>query len=217
MRCDQSPRWPDTWLTTYDVVDLLTGLATGCVSLLGVTAAGWMLALPGEPGAGGLLERDDAPAGVVRAACPRRPWPGCLPHRGARRAPDLEASPAVPAFSAALSGGFPVGVRPCRCGFVRSPPRPEPVQPHAGPMSRRTSRAPAPSRSRHPRHRCSIVQRRGPARETSTFAALTSPHGHRQAKGVVAARPTSTAEAFSRYGPYARDSNLRLTDVAERP
>src|SRR6266571_7540727 len=37
----------DTLVEDYDVVDLLTGLADRCVSLLGVSAAGVMLASPG--------------------------------------------------------------------------------------------------------------------------------------------------------------------------
>ena len=37
----------DTLVDDYDVVDLLTGLADRCVSLLGVSAAGVMLASPG--------------------------------------------------------------------------------------------------------------------------------------------------------------------------
>ncbi|MGD0609766.1 MAG: transcriptional regulator, partial [Streptosporangiaceae bacterium] len=37
----------DTLVHYYDVVDVLTGLADRCVSLLGVTAAGVMLASPG--------------------------------------------------------------------------------------------------------------------------------------------------------------------------
>src|ERR1700733_11998409 len=36
----------DTLVDDYDVVDLLTGLADRCVSLLGVSAAGVMLAAP---------------------------------------------------------------------------------------------------------------------------------------------------------------------------
>ena len=39
-------RWPTPWSDDYDVVDLLTGLADRCVSLLGVSAAGVMLASP---------------------------------------------------------------------------------------------------------------------------------------------------------------------------
>jgi hypothetical protein len=46
----------DTLVDDYDVVDLLTGVADRCVDLLGVSAAGVMLAFSrGQPGAGGLL------------------------------------------------------------------------------------------------------------------------------------------------------------------
>ena len=66
----------DTLAGDYDVIDLLTGLADKCVSLLGVSAAGVMLAPPdGRPGAGRLLQRGDAPARAVRAAGPGRPLP----------------------------------------------------------------------------------------------------------------------------------------------
>src|SRR5579862_1794968 len=37
----------DTLVDEYDVIDMLTGLADRCVSLLGVSAAGVMLASPG--------------------------------------------------------------------------------------------------------------------------------------------------------------------------
>src|SRR5271170_1472116 len=37
----------DNLVDDYDVIDLLTGLADKCVSLLGVSAAGVMLASPG--------------------------------------------------------------------------------------------------------------------------------------------------------------------------
>ena len=52
----------DTLVDDYDVVDLLTGLADRCVNLLGVSAAGVMLASPvplssrGQLGAGGLVQ-----------------------------------------------------------------------------------------------------------------------------------------------------------------
>ena len=47
-------------------------------------------------------------------------------------------------------------------------------------------------------------------------AALTSRVVIEQAKGVVAARAdVDLGEAFSRLRAYARDNNLRLTDVAQ--
>ena len=44
-----------TLVDDYDVVELLTGLADRCVDVLGVSAAGVMLASPGEPGADRVL------------------------------------------------------------------------------------------------------------------------------------------------------------------
>jgi hypothetical protein len=43
----------DTLVDDYDVIDLLTGLTDRCVSLLGVSAAGVMLASPRGGGRGG--------------------------------------------------------------------------------------------------------------------------------------------------------------------
>ena len=64
----------DTLVDDYDVVDLLTGLAGRCVTLLGASAAGVMLASPHEqPRARGFLQRSHAPPGTVRAAGPGRP------------------------------------------------------------------------------------------------------------------------------------------------
>jgi hypothetical protein len=64
----------DTLVDDYEVVDLLTGLANRCVDLLNVSAAGVMLDLSsGQSGAGGLLQRGDAPARALRAAGTGRP------------------------------------------------------------------------------------------------------------------------------------------------
>jgi AmiR/NasT family two-component response regulator len=66
----------------------------------------------------------------------------------------------------------------------------------------------------------SIVQHRASAEaqrvNEQLSAALTSRVVIEQAKGVVAERAgVDLAEAFSRLRAYARDRNLRLTDVAE--
>jgi AmiR/NasT family two-component response regulator len=65
-----------------------------------------------------------------------------------------------------------------------------------------------------------IVQHRASAEaqrvNEQLSAALTSRVVIEQAKGVVSARAgVDLAEAFSRLRAYARDSNLRLTDVAQ--
>ena len=112
----------DTLVDDYDVVDLLTGLADRCVSLLGVSAAGVMLASPGgQPGAGGLLQRGDAPAGAVRAAGPGRPLPGCLPHRRAGRArePGGRVRPVAVVLRRRPAGRLRRRRPPCRCGCGR--------------------------------------------------------------------------------------------------
>ncbi len=66
----------------------------------------------------------------------------------------------------------------------------------------------------------SIVQQRASAEaqrvNEQLSAALTSRVAIEQAKGVVAERAgVDLAEAFSRLRAYARDRNLRLTDVAQ--
>ncbi len=66
----------------------------------------------------------------------------------------------------------------------------------------------------------SIVQQRASAEaqrvNEQLSAALTSRVAIEQAKGVVAERAgVDLAEAFSRLRTYARDRNLRLTDVAQ--
>ena len=108
----------DTLVDDYDVVDLLTGVADRCVTLLGVSAAGVMLASPA--GSLGLvassseamrllelfeLQEQEAPAWMRSApasASGTRTWmPG--PAAG-RRFPPPPARPASPRRP------------PCRCG-----------------------------------------------------------------------------------------------------
>jgi len=53
----------DTLVDDYDIVDMLTGVADRCVSLLGASAAGSDAGLPSrQPGPGGLLQRGNAAA-----------------------------------------------------------------------------------------------------------------------------------------------------------
>src|SRR6266699_3166775 len=79
----------DTLVDDYDVVDLLTGLADRCVSLLGVSAAGVMLV---------------SPAGRLGLAASSSEAMRLLDRVAGRRSPP---PPSRPAFSQHS---------PCRCG-----------------------------------------------------------------------------------------------------
>ena len=109
----------DTLVDDYDVVDLLTGVADRCVNLLGVSAAGVMLASPA--GSLGLVASSSEAMRLLELfelQAAGRPLPGCVPHRraragtrtwmpgpaGGRRFPPPPARPASPRRP------------PCRCG-----------------------------------------------------------------------------------------------------
>ena len=99
----------DTLVDDYDVVNLLTGVADRCVNLLGVSAAGVMLASP----AGGLgLVASSSEAmrllELFELQAAGRSLPGCVPHRRARRAREPRCRAGRwPSFSAAaLQAGF---------------------------------------------------------------------------------------------------------------
>ena len=82
---------------------------------------------------------------------------------------------------------------------------------------RRTSSSPGPSRTWPPSASCSIAPAPRPSSLNEQLsAALTSRVVIEQAKGVISERAgVDLAEAFSRLRAYARNSNLRLTDVAQ--
>jgi GAF domain-containing protein len=209
----------DTLVDDYDVVDLLTGLADRCVGLLGVSAAGVMLASPaGKLGlvassseamrllelfelqanegpcldafrTGDPIEHEDLIAGTGR-------WP-------------LFASAAVRAgFRSALA--LPLRLRDVSIGALNL------LSVSSDPMEQAdiiVARAFADLAT------LSITQHRASAEaqrlNEQLSGALSSRVVIEQAKGVISERAgIDLAQAFLRLRAYARDSNLRLTDVA---
>jgi transcriptional regulator with GAF, ATPase, and Fis domain len=208
----------DTLVEDYDVVDVLTGLADRCVSLLGVTAAGVMLASPG--GSLGLVASSSETMRLLELFELQAQEGPCLDaFRTGERVEhqDLEAeSGRWPSFSAAaVREGFqsvsalPLRFRDVTLGALNL------FSVSQDPMSEADVMV---TRAFADLATLSIVQHRASAEarmNEQLSAALTSRVVIEQAKGVVAARAgVDLAEAFSRLRAYARDSNLRLTDVA---
>ena len=210
----------DTLVDDYDVVDLLTGLADRCVNVLGVAAAGVMLVSPG--GNLGLVACSSETVRLLELFELQAQEGPCLDaFRTGERVEheDLEAdSGRWPSFSAAaLREGFQsVSALPLRFRDVT-----------LGALNLfSVTRAPMAegdvivARAFADLATLSIVQHRASAEaqrvNEQLSAALTSRVVIEQAKGVVAERAgVDLAEAFSLLRAYARDSNLRLTDVAE--
>jgi GAF domain-containing protein len=209
----------DTLVDDYDVIDLLTGLADRCVSLLGVSAAGVMLASPA-----GSLELAASSSEAMRLLelfeLQEQEGPcldafrtgGVVGHEnldaGTSRWPVFSAAARAAGFRSALA--MPLRLREVTLGALnlfsvnRTPMDPADVI---------VARAFADLAT------LSIVQHRASAeaqRLTDQLsAALTSRVVIEQAKGVLAERAgIDLAEAFTRLRAYARTSNLRLTDVA---
>jgi len=99
----------DTLVDDYDVVDLLTGVADRCVNLLGVSAAGVMLASPA--GSLGLVASSSEAMRLLELF--ELQEQECLPHRRARRArePGCRVRPLAVVFRRCPAGRVPVGVR----------------------------------------------------------------------------------------------------------
>ena len=209
----------DTLVEDYDVVDLLTGLADRCVDLLGVSAAGVMLASP----AGGLgLVASSSEAMRLLELFELQAQEGPCSDAFRTGEPvgheDLEAGAGRwPSFSAAaLKAGFrsasalPLRLRAVTLGALNL------LSVTRAPMDEAdviVARAFADLAT------LSIVQHRASA-ETHSLneqlsGALTSRIVIEQAKGVISERAdVDLAQAFSRLRAYARNSNRRLTDVA---
>jgi GAF domain-containing protein len=210
----------DTLVDDYDVIDLLTGLADKCVSLLGVSAAGVMLASPG--GSLGLAASSSEAMRLLELFELQSQEGPCLDAFRTGEPTgheDLEAPPVRwPSFSAAaLDAGFrsasalPLRLREATIGALNL------LSASRSPMGEAdviVARAFADLAA------LSIVQHRASEQaqllNEQLTAALTSRVAIEQAKGVVSERAGITlAEAFTRLRAYARNRNLRLTDVAQ--
>jgi hypothetical protein len=196
----------DTLVDDYDVVDLLTGLADRCVNVLGVAAAGVMLVSPGG-NLGLVASSSDAMRLLELFELQAQEGPCLDAFRTGERVEheDLEAdSGRWPSFSAAaLREGFQsVSALPLRFRDVT-----------LGALNLfSVTQAPMAEGDVIVARACAEAQRVN----EQLSAALTSRVVIEQAKGVVAERAgVDLAEAFSRLRAYARDRNLRLTDVAE--
>jgi GAF domain-containing protein len=210
----------DTLVDDYDVVDLLTGLADRCVNLLGVSAAGVMLASP--EGSLGLVASSSEAMRLLE-----------LFELQAQEGPCLDAFRTGQRVEhqnlAAGSGRWPLfATAAVAVGFKSA---------FALPMRLRDETLGALnllSVTQTPMDEADVIV----ARAFADLATLTivqhqaASEAHRlneqlsgalasrvvieQAKGVISERAgVDLAEAFSRLRRYARGSNLRLTDVAQ--
>jgi GAF domain-containing protein len=210
----------DTLVTDYDVVDVLTGLADRCVQLLGASAAGVMLA-----SANGDLRLVASSSEAMRVVelfeLQAREGPCLDAFRTGERVAHERLSGGEgrwPRFAAvALEAGFrsafalPLRLRDATIGALNvfssdQTPMGEPDVLVARPFADLAT--------------ISVLQQRAVAdtqRVNEQLShALTSRIVIEQAKGVVFERAgVDMAEAFSRLRSYARNHNLRLTDVAQ--
>ncbi len=210
----------DTLVEDYDVVDLLTGLADRCVELFGVSAAGVMLASPA--GRLGLVASSSEAMRLLELFELQAQEGPCLDaFRTGERVEhqDLEAaSGRWPSFSAAaLREGFqsvsalPLRFRDITLGALNL------FSVTRAPMSEADVTV---ARAFTDLATLSIVQRRATAEAQRVNEQLSATLASRmvieQATGVLAGRAdVDLAEAFSRLRAYARNSKLRLTDVAQ--
>ncbi|MGD0926218.1 MAG: GAF and ANTAR domain-containing protein [Streptosporangiaceae bacterium] len=209
----------DTLVEDYDVVDLLTGLTDRCVSLLGVSAAGVMLASPA--GGLGLVASSSEAMRLLELFELQAEEGPCLDafHTGERvEQENLQAgSGRWPLFAAtAVEAGFqsalalPLRLREVTLGALNLLSASHDQIEEADVI---VARAFADLAA------LSILQHRASTESQrlneQLSAALTSRIVIEQAKGVISERVgIGMAEAFSRMRNYARFNNLRLTDVA---
>ena len=204
----------------YDVVDLLTGLADRCVTLLGVSAAGVMLASPA--GTLGLVASSSEAMRLLELFELQAQEGPCLDafrtgervehenlDAGSGRWPSFAAAAAEAGFVSASA--LPLRLRDVTIGAMNV-------------LS--TSRVPMDeadvivARAFADLATLTIVQHRAGAEahrlNEQLSAALTSRVVIEQAKGVICERAgIGLDESFSRLRAFARNHNLRLTDVAQ--
>jgi GAF domain-containing protein len=210
----------DTLVDDYDVVDLLTGLAGRCVTLLGASAAGVMLANP--TGSLGLVASSSEAMRLLELFELQAQEGPCVDAfrsgETTEQAILIEGSGQWPSFAAAaLEVGFqsavaiPLRWREVTLGALNLlSATPEPMRDADKIVARALADLAA----------LSIVQHRASAEarrlNEQLSAALTSRIVIEQAKGVLSERAgVDLAEAFFRLRSYARSNNLRLTDVAQ--
>jgi GAF domain-containing protein len=210
----------DTLVDDYDVVDLLTGLTDRCVSLLGASAAGVMLASPA--GTLGLVASSSEAMRLLELFELQAEEGPCLDafRTGEQIAHEnLEpGSGRWPSFAAAArSAGFhsafalPLRLREVTLGALNL------LSVTDDPMAEEDTIV---ARAFADLAAVSIIQHRASAEaqrlNEQLSVALTSRIVIEQAKGVIAERAgIDLADAFSRLRSYARNSNRRLTDVAQ--
>ena len=209
----------DTLVDDFDVVDMLTGLTDRCVSLLGVSAAGVMVASPA--GSLGLVASSSEAMRLLELFELQTQEGPCLDafrtgepvaHEnllaGAGRWPFFSAAALENGFRSALA--LPLRLRELTLGALNllsdthTPMREADVI-----VARGFADLAA----------LSIAQHRATAEaqrlNEQLSAALTSRVVIEQAKGVISERAdVDLSEAFSRLRAYARRTNRRLTDVA---
>jgi GAF domain-containing protein len=210
----------DTLVNDYHVVDLLTGLADRCVSLLGVSAAGVMLASPA--GALGLVASSSEAMRLLELFELQAQEGPCLDafrtgerveHEnlaaGSGRWPSFSAAALQAGFRSALA--LPLRLRDLTIGAMNL------LSTTRTPMDEAdivVARAFADLAA------LSIIQHQAAADaqrlNEQLSAALTSRVVIEQAKGIISERAGIQLDvAFSRLRAHARNHNLGLTDVAQ--
>ena len=193
----------DTLVDDYDVVDLLTGLADRCVNLLGVSAAGVMLASP--TGSLRLVASSSEAMRLLELFELQAQEGPCLDafrtgepveHENLRAGPGRWPS----VLRRRPAGRLPVGVRPAAAAAGGDHRRAEPVQRRRRPRwTSRRDRGPGLRRPGRHQHRAAPCRAETQRLNEQLSAALASRVVIEQAKGVIAERAgVDLAEAFSR-------------------